>query len=85
VLGETRARDLAVLKRAKRMAMSSQGLMCCVAVILADLVMPRRLAMKIRRVFVMHRCSCMLICRVVCDGHELPFVASRLSDPKTAK
>ncbi len=48
----TRACRLPVLKRAKRMAMSRYGLMRGVRVVLADLVMPRRLAMKMRGLFV---------------------------------
>ena len=57
----TCARRLPVLERAKRMAVSGKRLMCRVGIILPDLVVPRRFAMKLRRESMMH-CGRSMVC-----------------------
>ncbi len=58
----TFARRLPVLKCSKSMTMCRKRLMCRVGVVLADLVVPRRLAMKLARVSMMHCGSGMVPC-----------------------
>jgi hypothetical protein len=66
----TCARRLPVFLRAKCMAMSRYGLMCGVSIILANLVVPRRFAMKIRSLFMMYRGGYMMVYRIVGGGHD---------------
>ncbi len=70
MLGVKRAGRLPVFKRAKRMAMSGLGLMRGVCVVLANLIMARGLAMKMRRHLVMRRRR-MMGYWIVCCGHDL--------------
>ena len=58
----TCARRLPVLKRVKRMTTGSERLVRRVGVILPDLVVPRRRAMKLRRVSMMHCRRSMVPC-----------------------
>lgn len=74
LLGVTRARRLPMLQRAKRVPMSRHSLMCGFCVAPANLVVPRRLAMKMGRPFVMDRCCLMVVRGVVCGSHEHPSV-----------
>jgi hypothetical protein len=60
--GITCARRLSALKRAKSMTMGGECLVCRMGVVLADLVVPRCLAMKLRRVSLMRCGRCVVRC-----------------------
>ena len=71
VLGVPRPRCLPVFKRTQSVTMSRQRLMRGVRIVLADLVVTRSLAMKMRRLFVMCRSGRMVPCRVIWGGHDI--------------
>ena len=78
VPGVNLTRGLPVFQGAKLMTMSGQRLMGRLCVVLADLVVTRRLAMKMRGLFVMARCGHVVIRGVVCRGHGYPSVERRM-------
>ena len=65
------ARGLPVLKGAHSMTMGGERLMGRVGVVLADLVVPRSLAMKLRSLSMMLCRGCMVPCCPLACGHGL--------------